>query len=196
MLLVLCLFFFFFAFRVTTNKHPISVLQWDVLGKYLLIADICGNVQLWIQKDNLISEWIQLYQVAFPGEHIIKAIFFHNGKRLALQTDKKDIINYMDKFQRLKFSPSVRAFGGVPANGILVVTATGLLGAILIPAETASYAVNNQVVSQLPYSLLASTRSLGHTRIYITAADICYARSTFIILLSKIILFNSIFCIH
>lgn len=95
---------------MTSNKSPISILEWND-GKYLLIADITGSVQIWIQKDNLISEWIQLYSVNFPGEHIIRAVFFHNGRKVALVTDKKDIINYMEKFQRIKFAPSVRQFG-------------------------------------------------------------------------------------
>lgn len=166
-------------FRVTSNKFPVSVVQWDIQGKYLLVGDISGNVQLWIQKDNLLSEWIQLYHVRFAGEHIIKAVFFHNGKRLVLHSDKKDLTNYMEKFQRLKFAPSVRSFGGVPADGVLVVTATGLLGAFIIPAETPnySYLVANQAIPQLPYSLLSTTRSLGHTRTFNTAADISYGKS-------------------
>lgn len=127
----------------------------------------------------MLSEWIQLYQVRLAGEHIIKALFFHNGKRLALQTDKKDIANYMDKFHRLKFAPSVRSFGGVPADGVIVITATGLLGAFLLPAEIPnySYLVNNQALPQLPYTLPSTTWSLGHTRSFITAVDISYGKS-------------------
>lgn len=87
------------------------MLEWDILGKYLLIGDISGNVQIWIQKDNLISEWTQLYSVVFAGEHIIKAVFFHNGRKIALIPDKKDATHYMEKFQRVKFAPSVRQFG-------------------------------------------------------------------------------------
>lgn len=167
---------------MTSNKYPISVLQWDVQGKYLLIGDISGNVQLWIQKDNLISEWIQLYHVRFAGEHIVKALFFHNGKRLALQPEKRDIINYMERFQRVKFPPSVRSFGGVPADGVIVVTATGLLGAFIIPSETPnySYLVANQAIPQLPFSLLSTSKSLGPTRTFINTADICYGKSELI----------------
>lgn len=97
--------------RVTSNKYPISVLEWDICGKYLLIGDISGNVDIWIQKDNLISDWIQLYSVNFTGEHIIRAAFFHNGRKITLVSEKKDVINYMEKFQRIKFAPSVRQFG-------------------------------------------------------------------------------------
>lgn len=170
---------FLIVCRVTSNKFPVSILQWDVQGKYLLIGDISGNIQIWIQKDNLLSEWIQLYHVRLAGEHIIKAVFFHNGKRLAIQNDKKEITNYMEKFQRVKFAPSVRSFGGVPAEGVLLLTATGLLGAFLIPSETPnySYLVANQAIGQLPFTLLSTTCSLGQTRTFNTAADISYGKS-------------------
>lgn len=66
---------------------------------------------MWIQKDFLISEWTQLYSINFPGEKILKAVFFHNGKKMILNTEKKEQISYMDKFQRVKLAPSVRQFG-------------------------------------------------------------------------------------
>ena len=83
------------------------------MGKYLLIGDTSGNVQIWIQKDYLLSEWVQLYTVCFPGEHIIRAVFFHNGRKIVLLADKKDQVYYMDKFQRINFQPSVRQYGFV-----------------------------------------------------------------------------------
>lgn len=159
-----------------------SILQWDILGKYLLIADIVGNAQIWIQKDNLLSEWIQYCNARFSGEHIIRAIFFHNGRKLVLQTDKKDMSSYMEKYQRIKFAPSCRSFGGVASDGVLIVTATGLIGAFTIPPDIPNQnkMMQNQTGPQLPYNLTTATRSLGHTRSYITIADICYAKSLFI----------------
>lgn len=163
------------------NKFPVSILQWDITGKYLLIGDIVGNAQIWIQRDNLLSEWIQYCNARFPGEHIIRAVFFHNGRKLVLQSDKKDVSNYMEKYQRIKFTPSCRSFGGVASDGVLVVTATGLIGAFVIPPDTPSQnkMMPNQPAPQLPYNLTTTTRSLGHTRSYITIADICYAKSLF-----------------
>lgn len=165
--------------RVLTNKVPITVLEWDVCGKYLLIADLSGNVQIWVPKDNIISDWVQLYAVRFAGENIIHAVFFHNGRKLVLQSDKKDIANYMEKFQRVKFTPSVRQFGGVPSDGVLVITATGLLGVFIIPSESMNVpsSTANQPLPQLPYILPTVTRSLGHTRNYYSTADICYGKS-------------------
>lgn len=165
-------------YRVATNKFPISILDWDILGKYLLIGDISGNIQIYVQKDNLLTEWIHYYHVRLPSEHIIKAIFFHNGRKLVLQTDKKDG-NYMEKFQRAKFLASCRSFGGVPADGVLVVTATGLLGAFLIPPDlpNLSKAVTSLSPLTLPQILIPVTQSLGRTRSFITIADICYSKS-------------------
>lgn len=166
---------------MTTNKFPISILDWDILGRYLLVGDISGNIQIFVQKDNLLSEWIQYYHVRLPSEHIIKAIFFHNGRKLVLQPDKKDITNYMEKFQRAKFLASCRSFGGVPADGVLVITATGLLGAFLIPPDLPN---PNKIVSSLspptlPQILTPVTQSLGRTRSFITIADICYSKSMY-----------------
>lgn len=87
------------------------MLEWDITGKYLLVGDTAGSVKVFVQKDLLISEWTQLYKVEFSGEHIIRAVFFHNGRKINYNYDKKDIISYMDKFPRANFAPSVRQFG-------------------------------------------------------------------------------------
>lgn len=164
--------------KVTSNKFPISVLEWDVLGKFLLIGDISGHVQLWIQKDFLISEWTQLYSINFPGEKILKAVFFHNGKKVVLNTEKKDQISYMDKFLRVKLAPSLRQFGGVPSDGCLVISFTGMVGAFLIPSEPPSNLSNLQGASnQGPFNLIPVTDSLGLTRNFCTAVDVCYGKS-------------------
>lgn len=155
------------------------MLQWDVVGRYLLIGDIVGNVQIWTLKDNLLSEWTKLGNARFPGEHIIRATFFHNGRKVSLQTDKKDISNYLEKYPRVKFSPSCRSFGGVPNDGVLVVTATGLVGTFLIPTDSISNIRNNsnQNTPQAPQIFSVTTRSLTLTRNFITIADICCMKS-------------------
>lgn len=94
-----------------TNRFPISVIEWDILGKYLLIGDVAGHIQIWIQKEFLLSDWIQLYSVTLPGEHILKAKFFHNGRKTNIIAEKIDSAMYLDKFHRSKFSPSVVQFG-------------------------------------------------------------------------------------
>lgn len=163
---------------MTGNKYPITVLQWDIAGRYLLVGDIVGNAQIWTLKDNLLSEWTQLGSARFPGEHIIRAIFFHNGRKVNLQTDKKDLSNYLEKYPRVKFSPSCRSYGGVPSDGVLVVTATGLVGTFLIPADASSQTRSNpNQTAPAPNIFPMTTRSLSLVRSFITIADICCSKS-------------------
>lgn len=94
-------------------------------------------------------------------------------------TDKKDAINYKEKYQRVKFAPSCRSFGGVASDGVFVVTATGLIGAFVIPSDTPNQnkMMSNQTGTQLPLTLTTTTRSLGQSRSHITIADISFAKS-------------------
>lgn len=94
-----------------SSRHPITAIEWDVLGRWLLVCDLNGNCTVWQQRDNLLSDWQQSYAASFGGEPIVRAAFFHNGRRIALVADKKDVTNYMDKFQRVKCKPSVHQFG-------------------------------------------------------------------------------------
>jgi mediator of RNA polymerase II transcription subunit 16 len=46
------------------------------------VADTAGNVQLWSFKDHILNDWLCLGTASFPGEHILGAAFFHNGKKV------------------------------------------------------------------------------------------------------------------
>lgn len=81
-----------------------------------------------------------------------------------LVTEKKDSIHYSEKFNHLLFAPSVRQFGGRAAEGVLVVSTTGMVGAIMITKD-------------LQNPICYSTESLGNTRHRITAVDLCYGKS-------------------
>lgn len=173
--------------RVTSSRHPITVVEWDVLGRWLLVCDIAGNCTVFQQRDNLLSEWQQVYTARFAGEHIVRAVFFHNGRRVALVTDKKDVTNYMEKFQRVKCAPSVRQFGGVAGDGVLIVSNTGLVGAFSLPSEpaavptvpttTAGGAAPPPSAAQVPPIVLATaTESLGACRTYGDTVDISYGK--------------------
>lgn len=85
--------------------------------------------------------------------------------QICLNSEKKDVYSYVEKFQHIKFSCSVKQFGGRPASGALILTTTGMLAAILLPQPT----------SQSP--MIITTESLGPTRILIKTADICYGKS-------------------
>ncbi|XP_038217687.1 mediator of RNA polymerase II transcription subunit 16 [Zerene cesonia] len=115
--------------KVTSTVHPVSALEWDCEGKQLLVATTVGDVSVFGQKDHLLNEWTCLYSASFPGEKIIKGIFFHNGRRVVAHDKKLDApIN--EKFQMLQQTPTLKGFGGVGGAGACVVTGTGLVGAL------------------------------------------------------------------
>lgn len=106
------------------------------------------------------------------SEHIISAKFFHNGIKIPkYHHDKRDQVAYSDKYQRAKFQPTVRKFGGVSDFGCIIVTSTGLVGAFSVDTN-ASGTNNNQEVCK-------SNRSLGQSRNLCTLADISFTNGQF-----------------
>lgn len=85
---------------------------------------------------------------------------------------------YLIQINKINFCNS-----GVSAEGVLIITATGMLGTFLIPTELSNINLNGSSATQHTnaYTLPSVTKSLSHTRYYITTADICYGRSNFII---------------
>ena len=69
---------------MVSNKAGVTALEWDLSGDKLLVADTAGNVQLWGFKEHVLNEWLCLATAAFPGEHILGAAFFHNGKKVSI----------------------------------------------------------------------------------------------------------------
>ncbi|KAL1502214.1 hypothetical protein ABEB36_007389 [Hypothenemus hampei] len=151
--------------RILCNPSPVTVLQWDFTGKFLLIGDESGIVRIYTTPEHILNDWQLHLEVPLQGEHILCAAFFHPGKKICLNTEKKDSSSYFDKFTHVKFASSVKQFGGRPANGALLLTTTGMLAAILLPQNT----------SQTP--MVVATESLGTTRIFIKTADICYGKN-------------------
>lgn len=70
-----------------------------------------------------------------------------------------------EKFGHLRVAPSVKSFGGRPLEGCLVVSATGMVGVIVLNKETQTG------------TLVSSSESLAAMRNRITTADICYGKS-------------------
>lgn len=151
--------------KILCSSSPVTVLQWDFTGKLLLIGDENGCVRIYTTQDHILNDWTLLLQVPLEGEHILSAAFFHPGKKICLNTDKKDSPSYIDKFLHVKFACSVKQFGGRPASGALLLTTTGMLAAILLPQTTSQTA------------MVMATESLGPTRIFIKTADICYGKN-------------------
>jgi len=103
----------------------------------------------------------------FPGEHILCAAWFHNGKKTGLVIEKKNSIHYSEKFNHLLFAPSVKQFGGRAAEGVLIVSTTDMVGTIMITKDL-----------QNPICYL--TESLGNSRHRITTVDLCYGKNHFL----------------
>ncbi|XP_051160498.1 mediator of RNA polymerase II transcription subunit 16 [Leptopilina boulardi] len=150
--------------KVLSNKYNVTALEWDLPGDKLVIADSAGYVQLWVFKDHVLNEWVPIGSTYFPGEHILGAAWFHNGKKTGLIVEKKDSLQYSEKFNHLLFAPSVRQFGGRAAEGVIVVSTTGMVGAVMITKDI-----------QNPVSF--ATESLGSIRQRIMAVDICYGKN-------------------
>lgn len=54
------------AYKVAARKYPITALEWDQSGCFLLVADNYGNVSVYSMENNLISSWIEIHSVCFP----------------------------------------------------------------------------------------------------------------------------------
>ncbi|XP_037090872.1 mediator of RNA polymerase II transcription subunit 16-like [Pollicipes pollicipes] len=113
--------------RVWSGGSPVSCLEWDAAGTRLLLGHSDGLLQLLESCGHVINSWRCLHSVRVENEEIIQAIFFHNGKKISISAEKKDSFLYNDKFQNTLFSPTLRRFGGRPADGFIGLTSTGLL---------------------------------------------------------------------
>ncbi|XP_044744307.1 mediator of RNA polymerase II transcription subunit 16 [Coccinella septempunctata] len=151
--------------KILSNSSTITVLQWDSTGELLLVADQNGYARIYREKDHLLNEWTVVAQTNLEGENIISAAFFHTGKKICINPEKKDSSIYSDKFTHLKFACSVKQFGGRPCNGVLLLTSTGMLCAMLFPPTTSQT------------SVIITTESLAPIRILIKAADICFGKN-------------------
>ncbi|KAH1006724.1 mediator of RNA polymerase II transcription subunit 16 [Dendroctonus ponderosae] len=151
--------------KILCNSAPVTVLQWDFTGKLLLIGDENGCTRIYTTPDHILNDWQLYLEVPLEGEHILAAAFFHPGKKICLNTEKKDSSCYFDKFSHVKFACSVKQFGGRPSSGVLLLTTTGMLAAVLLP----------QTTTQTP--MVMATECLGPSRGFIKNADICYGKN-------------------
>lgn len=54
------------AYKVDSRKYPITAIEWDQSGCFLLVADNYGNISVYAMDNNLISEWREIHSVCFP----------------------------------------------------------------------------------------------------------------------------------
>ncbi|XP_046399447.1 mediator of RNA polymerase II transcription subunit 16 [Ischnura elegans] len=151
--------------RILSNDVGVTVLAWDQPGQKLLIADSGGTVQIWMFREHILNEWVCIGQASFTGEHILGAAFFHNGKKVSMVAEKRDSILYNEKFSHIRFAQSVRLTGNRAQEGCLVISSTGMVGAVVIPKPFDGSHAHT------------SSESLGTTRHRIKAVDICYGKN-------------------
>lgn len=155
--------------KVTTFNNMITLLEWDLYGENLLVGDDSGCVSIWSYKEFIFNHWTCVGQVNLLGEYMIAGIFFHSGRKLALNAEKRDSVHYYEKFTYVRYTPTVQVLGGTALDGCLVVTSTGLvvactmLGDISVP------------LGDISVPLLTTTESISSVRYKISVVDIAYA---------------------
>lgn len=174
-------------YKVCTSKSLINVLEWNANGEQLLLGYIGGRVEIWQPKEQALNVWQLQFHANIPSEDIIRAKFFHNGKGVIFNTQKKDHTYYAEKFERLEQRPTLTGFGGVATEGCILLTSSGLLATFSLPQLQKLTISNNsgQVSEPLPLSnasseqieLLPITHSIGNSRSYIEHCSIVASAS-------------------
>ncbi|KAM8713602.1 hypothetical protein ACLKA7_013854 [Drosophila subpalustris] len=171
-------------YKVCSSKSLINVLEWSANGEQLLLGYIGGRVEIWQPKEHALNVWQLQYHANIPSEDIIQAKFFHNGKGVVFNTQKKDHTYYAEKFERLEQRPTLTGFGGVAAEGCILLTSSGLLAAFMLPqlqrlppnqTNSASGTSGPEPVdsnSGEQIELMPATHSIGISRSYIEHCSI------------------------
>ncbi|XP_065339940.1 mediator of RNA polymerase II transcription subunit 16 [Cloeon dipterum] len=162
------------SYKILSHDVEITALEWDLPGSKLLVADADGLVQILGSSEHMLNDWSCLVSAHFPGEQVLAASFFHNGRKLGLVAEKKDTPLYSDKFTHVKIAPTVRYFGGQPLEGCIVVTATGMVGVVTLVREPAKGVESPEGPA---FHSLTASESLGTTRQRVRAVDICYGKN-------------------
>lgn len=150
------------SYKVTSTNGTVTSLEWDSCGEKLLIATDCGSVSIWASREHVLNSWVCLGVTTFCGEAVISAAFFHTGRKISIVAEKKDSPLYSEKMSHIKFSPSVRCFGGCGAEGCLLITGTGIAGALALDREG---------------RLFTKSESLSPTRAALSVADIAHGKN-------------------
>ncbi|XP_014283268.1 mediator of RNA polymerase II transcription subunit 16 [Halyomorpha halys] len=150
------------SYKVTSTNGAVTSLEWDSSGEKLLVATDGGSVSIWSSRDHVLNSWIYLGGTTFSGEAIISAAFFHPGRKISIVAEKKDSPLYSEKMNHIKFSPSVRCFGGSGAEGCLLITGTGIAGAVALDREG---------------RIFTKCESLALTRAALSVADIAHGKN-------------------
>lgn len=147
-----------------SHSEEITCIEWDVTGSKLVIGDAVGTVQIWGLKDHIISEWILISSHdAFCGERVMTTAWFHNGIKIGINPEKKDLaLPYYEKFVNLKFGASVKQFGGKPAEGCFAISSSGLVWSLVLMSDNTT---------------ITGSDTLGQFRSKLKVVDVSYAKN-------------------
>ncbi|XP_062136084.1 mediator of RNA polymerase II transcription subunit 16 [Drosophila sulfurigaster albostrigata] len=166
-------------YKVCSSKSLINVLEWSANGEQLLLGYIGGRIEIWEPKEHTLNLWQLQYHANIPSEDIVQAKFFHNGKGVVFNTQKKDHTYYAEKFERLEQRPTLTGFGGVATEGCILLTSSGLLAAFTLPQLQRTNPSNNSGAEPVDNSgqgdqieLTPATHSIGISRSYIEHCSI------------------------
>uniref|UniRef100_A0A0A9Z569 Mediator of RNA polymerase II transcription subunit 16 n=1 Tax=Lygus hesperus TaxID=30085 RepID=A0A0A9Z569_LYGHE len=155
------------SYKVTSTLGTVSSLEWDAAGERLLVATDTGSVSVYTPWEHILNQWACIGSTEFPGESIIGAAFFHNGRKISIVADKRDSCIYSEKMNYIKFSPSVRGFGGGAVEGFLLMTSTGIVGAAALVKDASMGNPN----------LIMASESLAPMRVKLSSVDISYGKN-------------------
>ncbi|XP_077525198.1 mediator complex subunit 16 [Amblyomma americanum] len=168
------------AYKVMTHSEEITCIEWDVGASKLLITDAVGQIQLWSMKNYLLNDWTMIASTSFPGEYILTGAWFHNGKKIGLNMEKKDSALYLEKYVHVRFGPSVRQVGGKPSEGCIAVTSSGLVCVVILQSDE---------------TVITGTEILGQYRSRLKVVDLCYAKNgDFLVVTSDGLVQSSVHC--
>lgn len=141
---------------------PIQLLQFSNNGKQLLVITSAGNIRLLQQVSGALQpDWTVAAETTVKSETVLAAAFLHSGLKPHVNLgDVKVNSLYHEKFSLQKHTPSLMAPGACPTEGIIAVTASGLVLVMALWREG---------VVEVKRKVLGSTR--GHY----TSVDIALA---------------------
>ncbi|KAH8400804.1 hypothetical protein KR009_001077 [Drosophila setifemur] len=156
-------------YKVCSSKSRLSVLQWSPNGEQLLLGYVGGRVEIWHPRNQSINLWSLQFFASVPSEDIVQAQFFHNGKGVIFNPQKKEHTYYAEKFERLEQRPTLAGFGGVASEGCVLLTSSGLLAAITMPQLQKAFVGggNNEGACHENPELTPTLHSIGISRSFI-----------------------------
>ncbi|XP_022664533.1 mediator of RNA polymerase II transcription subunit 16-like [Varroa destructor] len=152
--------------QVLNHNEEITCLEWDSSGTRLMVGDAVGSILIFQMNNFLLNQWTLVSTTKFPGEHLLAGVWFHSGKKVAVNIEKKDSCMYLEKYSHLKFEPSMKRMGGKRSEGCLAISASGLVCVVLLCGDN---------------SIVSSSQPLTYFRNRLQLVDLNYGKNGSII---------------